>query len=133
MFGLLTQALAAAPSAGAVTDAAAGPAALPSFLIQAGFIFVVFYFLLIRPNQKKFRQHQSLVNNLSKGDRVVTGGGIIGTITGVDTDTVQVKIAENTIVQVARSTIVSAISDTASVDEPKPAKGKNKKQVANDN
>lgn len=130
MFALLSQALAAAPTAGAVDPAAAGPGALPSFLIQGAFIFVVFYFLLIRPNQKRFRQHQDMVSGLKKGDRVVTGGGIIGTITAVSDDTVQVNIADNVSVQVARATIVSMVNEDIVTA---PSKSKGKKPVANDN
>src|SRR3546814_10259460 len=58
-------------------------------------IFAVFYFLLIRPQQKKVKQHRELVSNLRRGDRVVTAGGLIGTVSKVVSDTeLQVEIAE---------------------------------------
>jgi len=58
------------------------------------FIFVIFYFLLIRPQQKKQKEHQEMVKNLKKGDRVVTSGGVIGTIHTLQDDYVVIKVGE---------------------------------------
>jgi preprotein translocase subunit YajC len=58
-------------------------------------IFVIFYFMLIRPQQKKAKEHKSMLENLKKGDKVVTSGGEYGVIEEVKTNTVVVKIAEN--------------------------------------
>ena len=61
-------------------------------------IFVIFYFLLIRPQQKKVKEHKAMVENLKKGDKVVTSGGITGTITRiVDNDKVEVEIADDAV------------------------------------
>ena len=69
-------------------------------------IFVIFYFFLIRPQQKKIKEHKSMVAALKRGDKVITSGGIIGAIERVhDDDKVDLLISENTIVQVVRSTI----------------------------
>ena len=69
-------------------------------------IFVIFYFFLIRPQQKKIKDHKAMVGALKRGDKVVTSGGIIGTIERVhDDDKIDLLISENTIVQVVRSTI----------------------------
>ena len=69
-------------------------------------IFVVFYFLLIRPQQKKMRTHRDMVAALKRGDRVLTAGGIIGTVVKVEDDnTLLVDIAKDVRVRVARSTI----------------------------
>jgi preprotein translocase subunit YajC len=69
-------------------------------------IFVVFYFLLIRPQQKKMKAHRDMVTALKRGDRVLTAGGIIGTVVKVEDDnTLLVDIAKDVRVRVARSTI----------------------------
>ncbi|WP_114858915.1 preprotein translocase subunit YajC [Azospirillum brasilense] len=74
-------------------------------------IFVVFYFLLIRPQQKKMKEHKGMLEAIRRGDRVVTGGGIIGTITKVGPeDELQVEIAENVRVRVMRSTVNLVLS-----------------------
>jgi len=84
------------------------------FLIQIAplvLIFAVFYFLLIRPQQKKMKEHRSMVESLSKGDKVVTAGGLLGTISKIEDDRIaSVEISENVKVQVVRSTITEVIS-----------------------
>ena len=68
-------------------------------------IFIIFYFFLIRPQQKKVKEHKAMVEALKKGDKVVTSGGITGTITRViDNDKVEVEISDNVIVEVVRGT-----------------------------
>jgi preprotein translocase subunit YajC len=103
----------------AYAQAADGGAAagLMSFLPLI-LIFVVFYFLLIRPQQKKLKEHKSMLEALRRGDRVVTGGGIIGTITKVGPDDeLVVEIAEGVRVRVLRSTVNMVLAKT------EPAKG----------
>jgi preprotein translocase subunit YajC len=74
-------------------------------------IFVVFYFLLIRPQQRKAKDQKTMLDALRRGDRVVTGGGIIGTVARVDNpEEVVVDIAENVRVRVLRSTITSVLA-----------------------
>jgi preprotein translocase subunit YajC len=74
-------------------------------------IFVVFYFLLIRPQQRKARDHRTTLDALRRGDRVVTGGGIIGTVVRVDSpDEVVVDIADGVRVRVVRGTITSVVA-----------------------
>ena len=74
-------------------------------------IFVVFYFLLIRPQQRKAKEQKSMLDALRRGDRVVTGGGIIGTVARVDNpEEVVVDIAENVRVRVLRSTITTVLA-----------------------
>lgn len=77
------------------------------FLIPVLLMFVIFYFLLIRPQQQRIKQHQEMVANIRRGDVVVTGGGIIGKVTRVkDGETeIEVEIAENTRVRILRGTI----------------------------
>ena len=77
-------------------------------------IFVVFYFFLIRPQQKKAKDTKAMLEAVRRGDRVVTGGGIIGTVAKVaNNDEVLVDIAENVRVRVVRSTIVNVLAKPA--------------------
>ena len=74
-------------------------------------IFVIFYFFLIRPQQKKAKDHKLMVENLKRGDKVVTSGGIVGSIERViDNDKVEVLISENVIVEVIKSTGIQALA-----------------------
>jgi preprotein translocase subunit YajC len=65
----------------------------------------IFYFLLIRPQQKKAKEHKALLDNLKKGDRIITSGGIIGTIVNIDDQIVNVEIADKVRVEMARPSI----------------------------
>ena len=78
------------------------------FMIIA--IFAVMYFLMIRPQQRQKKQHQSMLGQLSKGDKIVTTGGIHATVVGVKDKTIIVKIAENVKVELNRSAITQIIS-----------------------
>lgn len=68
-------------------------------------IFGIFYFLLIRPQQKKQQQHQQLLSELKRGDRIITTGGIYGTIEGLTDTTLQLKIANQVKITISRSAI----------------------------
>ena len=73
-------------------------------------IFVIFYFFLIRPQQKRVKEHKSLVESLKRGDEVITSGGIIGTVDRVmEDDRIEVVIGDNVKVQIIRSTITSQL------------------------
>jgi len=73
-------------------------------------IFVIFYFFLIRPQQKKVKDHKIMVENLKRGDQVVTSGGIIGTIERVmDNDRAEIMIGEDTKVEIVRTTGVQGL------------------------
>ncbi len=73
-------------------------------------IFVIFYFFLIRPQQKKVKEHKAMVQALKRGDKVVTSGGIVGTIERViDNDTVEVLISDNVKVEIVRSTGIQSL------------------------
>ena len=76
-------------------------------------IFVIMYFLLIRPQQKKIKEHKNMVDNLRRGDQVLTQGGIIGKITKVkEGEEIEVELATDVKVSVIRSTIVNVLSKT---------------------
>jgi len=73
-------------------------------------IFVIFYFFLIRPQQKRVKEHKSMVEALKRGDEIITSGGIIGTIDKVmEDDRIIVDIGDNVKVQIIRSTITSLL------------------------
>ena len=79
-------------------------------------IFVIFYFFLIRPQQKKVKENKAMVESLKKGDKVVTSGGITGTISRViDNDKVEVEIAENVTVEVIRGTGIQSLMNSQEV------------------
>lgn len=115
--------------------AASAPPSPLSGMIPLILIFVVFYFLLIRPQQKKYKQHQEMVSNVKRGDDVVTGGGIHGKVTKVEEgSTVMVQIAEGIEVKVEKSTISTVIAKPgAEAALPKAEKSAKKKKAANDN
>lgn len=76
-------------------------------------IFLIMYFLLIRPQQKKVKEHQAMVAALRRGDQVVTQGGLIGKVTKVkDDNEVEVEVADGVKVRVVRGTISSVVSKT---------------------
>jgi preprotein translocase subunit YajC len=80
-------------------------------------IFVIFYFFLIRPQQKKAKEHKLMVENLKRGDEVVTSGGIIGTVERVmENDKAEILISENVRVEIIRSTGIQGLLKTT---EPK--------------
>ena len=88
-------------------------------------IFIVFYFLLIRPQQKKMKAHKAMLGAIRRGDKVVTGGGIFGTVTKViDDDDVTVEIADGVKVRVQRSLVSAVMSKTEPVSGDKDKKDK---------
>ena len=106
MFVTPAYAQAAAPAGGA--------AGLASFLPLI-LIFVIMYFLMIRPQQKRAKEHRAMVEALKKGDEVVTQGGLVGKVTDVKDEEVTVEIAQGVKVRVVRSTIAQVLNVTAPV------------------
>ena len=76
-------------------------------------IFVIFYFLMIRPQQKRMKQHQATIAAVKKGDEVVTAGGIRGRVNKVSDDEVEVEIAPNVRVRVVKSTLSNVLTKSA--------------------
>ncbi len=97
-----------------------GTSAIAMQLLPLILIFAVFYFLLIRPQQKKLKDHKTMLGTLKRNDRVVTAGGIVGTVAKVrdDSDEVEVEIATGVRVTVVRGTIASVVKP------PEPANDK---------
>ncbi len=96
----------AAPQIALAAGGAPAGQGLASF-VPLILVILIFYFLLIRPQQKRMKAHQTMISELKKGDRVVTAGGIIGKVTDVDEDTLKVEIADKVRVTVKRDTIAS--------------------------
>ncbi len=86
----------------AAGQAAHQPNPIASF-VPIILIFVVFYFLLIRPQQKRAKQHKEMIQNLKKGDEIITSGGLYGKIVGITDEFLTIEVAENVKVKVARS------------------------------
>lgn len=102
-------------------DAAGGTGAVVMQLLPLILIFAVFYFLLIRPQQKKAKEHKTMLVALKRNDKVITSGGILATVTKVrdDSDEIEVEIAPNVRVIVVRGTIGSVIKPPAPANDAK--------------
>lgn len=85
-------------------------------------MFVIFYFLLIRPQQKKTKEHREMIANLKKGDRIITSGGLHGRITGMDESTLTVEIADKVRVKVARGNVGARVQAAVGKDSAEPEK-----------
>jgi preprotein translocase subunit YajC len=123
---LIATAYAAVPGAGFFDSQGALVQFLPLVLI-----FAVFYFLLIRPQQRKAKEQKAMLDALRRGDRVVTGGGIIGTVARVvSPEEIVVEIAEGVRVRVLRSTIANVLAkpDPAAVREKEARAGARDKE-----
>lgn len=75
-------------------------------------LFAIFYFLLIRPQQKKAKEHREMISNLKKGNRIVTSGGIYGTITTIDDTTLGLEIADKVKIKVSRGNVSAVVSES---------------------
>ena len=86
----------------------------PSFIMQIMpflLMILIFYFLLIKPQQKQLKERQKMLSNLKVGDKVLTAGGIIGTISSLNNDQIEVEIAKNVKVTMLRSSITSVLNN----------------------
>jgi len=75
-------------------------------------LFVIFYFLLIRPQQKKAKEHREMISNLKKGVRIITSGGIYGTIISIDDSTIGLETAEKVKIKITRGNVAAVVYDT---------------------
>lgn len=117
---MINTAFAMGQHAGGQGGAAGGFTAFVPLILM----FVIFYFLLIRPQQKKAKEHRDMVNNLKKGDRIITSGGIHGTITSLDDTSVSVEIAEKVKIKLARGNIGVLLNTKVSASDKKGKKDK---------
>ena len=108
MFNLIFQ--------GAPASAPAGGGIMGSFVMML-LIFVLFWFLLIRPQSQRFKKHQAMLAAIVRGDQVVTNGGIIGKVTKATDDELTVEIAQGTKVKVKRSMIADVLNKPAAAND----------------
>jgi len=109
-------------------EAAATNSSPLSGLFPIVLIFAIFYFLIIRPQQKRLKKHQEKINSIKKGDTVITSGGLFGKAIKVTDDTVEVEIAKGVTVQAVKSTI-SEVSDKKFVASGKSEESSAKKKA----
>lgn len=103
-----------------IAQAAAGQQGDPmSMLITFGLIGIIFYFLLIRPQRKQQKELKERQENLKAGDKVVSAGGIYGIVREVQQDTVKLEIAPNTIIKIAKTSIVTNVAKDGSAETDK--------------
>jgi preprotein translocase subunit YajC len=107
MFGL---AFAMGGAPGGAGGAGGGMAAFQQ-IIPLVFMFAIFYFLLIRPQQKKAKEHKSLLESMKKGDNVITAGGVHGKVTSVENDLVTLEVANNVNIKITKSYIAAIKKD----------------------
>lgn len=102
------------PAYAQAAGGAGGGAAFAQF-IPLILIFLIMYFLMIRPQQKRAKQHREMVSNVKKGDTVITQGGILARVASVRDDELEVEIAQGVKIRVVRSTIAQVVSKTEPV------------------
>jgi len=117
----LTAALVLCNSLALFAQTSAAPAGggknmMPTILMM-GIVFAIIYFLMILPQQKKTKETQNMLKNMKKGDKIVTIGGLLGTVGNVKDATVMVKIADNTVVEFRKSSIASIINDEKAAEK----------------
>ncbi len=109
MFGL-AYAMGGAPGGAAAGGAGGGMAAFQQ-IIPLVFMFAIFYFLLIRPQQKKAKEHKALLESMKKGDNVITAGGVHGKVTSVENELVTMEVANNVNIKITKSYIAAIKKD----------------------
>ncbi len=108
----IAYAMGAGGTGGAGTQGGGIGALLPIILV-----FAVFYFLLIRPQQKKAKQHREMLSALKKGDRIISSGGMYGVITGITDDSVTMEIAPKVRVKISRGSIAGKVNKDVQASE----------------
>jgi len=96
-----------------VPGADPAPNPLIGFLVPMGLILVIFYFLLIRPANKKQKALQAVIDNLKNGDKVITTGGIHGVVAGITDDIIQLRVAPNVKIEISRNAVSALQRDQA--------------------
>ena len=97
-----------------ISDAMAEGAAAPAgggfqLIIMMAIFFGIMYFMIIRPQQKRAKEHKTLIESLGKGDEVVTGGGIIGKVTNLGDNFIEMSVSDNTTIKVQRQAIATVM------------------------
>ena len=97
----------------AYAQAASGGNALFELLFPLIMVFAIIYFMILRPRQKRQREHEAMVNAVSRGDTVVTQGGLVGKVAKISDDELEVDFAENARIKVVKSMIISVRGKTS--------------------
>lgn len=87
-----------------------GGGSLVSTLIMFGSIFAIFYFMIIRPQQKRAKEREALISAVAKGDKVVTNGGIHGTVAGIEDTTILLQIHDNVKIKIEKNAIATVVT-----------------------
>lgn len=114
---MISTAFAMGPTGGQAGQAGGLAGFLPIIIL-----FAIFYFLLIRPQQKKAKEHRDMIANLKKGNRIVTSGGIYGTITSMDDTTIGLEIADKVKIKLSRGNVAALVADNKPVQDDKEKK-----------
>lgn len=110
-------------------ETAAPGGSVSGVLIQLGLIFIIFYFLLIRPQQKKIKQHETMLAAIKKGDKILTGGGVYAKVLKADDPlNLTVELAPNMVVEVNRATVRDVITPEVEAAAAELRKNEQKKQ-----
>ena len=97
----------------AYAQAASGGNALFELLFPLIMVFAIIYFMILRPQQKRQREHEAMVNTVSRGDTVITQGGLVGKVAKIGEDELEVDFAENARIKVVKSMIISVRGKTS--------------------
>ena len=89
-----------------------GSSSMVGNLVLFGSIIAIFYFMIIRPQQKRAKEREQMMSSIEKGDKIITAGGIHATVVGLDDKSVLVQIADNVKVKLERSSVASVLKDT---------------------
>lgn len=108
--------------------AQAGQGSPGGMLVPLILMFAIFYFLVIRPQQKKQKEHREMINNVKKGDRIITGGGIHGRITGASDTTLTVEIADKVRIKLNRGNVGSLVQAASPTGSEKDKKANSEKK-----
>ncbi len=122
IYAIAQQAAAQVAENAATAPQAASPS---SQLLLIGGMAIIFYFIVIRPQQRRLKEHQQMVTALKRGDKIVTAGGVLGTVTRVDEkeETLEVEVATGVTVKVLRSTVNNVVA------KPQPAANDDNKKT----
>ncbi len=94
----------------------------PTFIFMMAIMFAIVYFLMLRPQQKKAKETQNMLNNLKKGDKVLTIAGIVGVVGNVKDSSVMVKVADNTVLEFKKAAITAVINEKEEKAQPEEKK-----------
>jgi preprotein translocase subunit YajC len=96
----------------------AGGGSMVSTFVMFGAIFLIFYFMIIRPQQKRAKEREKLLSSIEKGDKVITSGGVHGTVAGVEEKTILLQVTENVKLKIERSAISTILNrDTKEIKQ----------------